>query len=98
MIEILTLQSYVVLYPAFDSTAYGGAKATTDPFGTPLSMHVDRYKEYQYALYCARRLSDFLDTRFDLSYPPGNSDEAYDSVEDLMVVRRFNPFASDIKK
>ncbi|KAK6977637.1 hypothetical protein R3P38DRAFT_3237051 [Favolaschia claudopus] len=51
LLDLLTLHSYVVLYPALLLEPYQNMPPTSGLFGTACYMTADRYEEYDFALY-----------------------------------------------
>ncbi len=81
LVDLLYLQAFVVLYPAFDFKKYAGAPAKTGRFGTALAMAEPRYREYEYALFCVVRLQHYLDEKYEVKYDEGVEDEYKDFLE-----------------
>ncbi|KAJ6474067.1 hypothetical protein C8R47DRAFT_1221313 [Mycena vitilis] len=66
LLELLCLQSFVLLYPALNPDSYTSAVSTSDELGPPLEMSMERYVEYRYALMCCLRLAAYVDGHFSL--------------------------------
>ncbi|KAK7061379.1 hypothetical protein R3P38DRAFT_2829174 [Favolaschia claudopus] len=62
-LDVLTLQSYVVLYPALRLDPYESMPATAGTFGTASHMTAERYQEYDFAVYSAVSLQRWIDSR-----------------------------------
>ncbi len=91
LLELLQLQCYVILFPAFDHAKYAEAPKDTSRYGVPLKMHQDRYREYQYALYCVERLQMHLDYQLKVSLDDGfvSNDTSLESYETISQVCCF---------
>ncbi|KAK6985078.1 hypothetical protein R3P38DRAFT_2805807 [Favolaschia claudopus] len=61
LLDIMTLQSYVVLYPALLLEPYKNMPATKSMMGTASSMTAERYQEYDLALYSCVSLQRWID-------------------------------------
>ncbi|KAJ7652198.1 hypothetical protein DFH06DRAFT_1134717 [Mycena polygramma] len=75
LLQLLCLQSYIILYPALDLTAYAAHGHTTDRFGDALPMHIDRYREYEFALFSAMRLGAHIESCLDVYYDQETDEE-----------------------
>ncbi|KAK7049017.1 hypothetical protein R3P38DRAFT_2764885 [Favolaschia claudopus] len=63
LLDLLTLYSYIVLYPALLLEGYPLIAATNSFLGTPAVMPDDRYQEYMVALHHTAFLNKWIDGR-----------------------------------
>ncbi|KAK6984897.1 hypothetical protein R3P38DRAFT_3231302 [Favolaschia claudopus] len=62
LLDLLTLHCYLILYPALLIESYQGMSSVPGTFGAAPSMCSTRYQEYDYALYAAACLENWIDT------------------------------------
>ncbi|KAK7038359.1 hypothetical protein R3P38DRAFT_2770628 [Favolaschia claudopus] len=62
LLDLLTLYSYVVLYPALLLDGYRKTAASNTELGVPTVMPPDQYREYMLALHYAVVLNKWMDT------------------------------------
>ncbi|KAJ6448410.1 hypothetical protein C8R47DRAFT_1231045 [Mycena vitilis] len=83
LLQLLYLQSYVILYPALDFNAYAAHAHTTDRFGDALPMHIDRYREYEFALFSIMRLGAHIESCLDVYYDQETTEEPCSTFPEL---------------
>ncbi|KAJ7615105.1 hypothetical protein DFH06DRAFT_1343962 [Mycena polygramma] len=81
LLELLCLQSFVLLYPALNPDSYTSAVSTSDELGPPLEMPMERYIEYRFALICCLRLAAYIDGHFNLRCQHDKFTTFYELVE-----------------
>lgn len=74
--DILQLASFVMLYGAVHPEAYEGIEQVDDDLGSPLPMAIDRYADYEYALWCIMQLGEYFDAHFEIAVPDPDTGKA----------------------
>ncbi|KAK7057337.1 hypothetical protein R3P38DRAFT_3168856 [Favolaschia claudopus] len=65
LLDLLTLISYVVLYPALFPASYAALATSRAKMGSPTTMSETRYREYEVALHSAVYLERWIDLEFN---------------------------------
>lgn len=86
LLELLCLQSYVLVYPALHPDAYSDVPPSSNPLGVALPMSEDRYTEYQFALFCSVQLASHIHEHFAIQYTGDTQHDMYSTFQKVVEV------------